>query len=633
MASHAASRPSARSRASAQAAQTDWPSSSVAFDWTMGGLSVLLVCGVIQDGWAHAHGKVDQSFLTPWHAILYSAMAVNGFVLGGVAIRNRSRGYGVRRALPYGYWLALIGVVLFALGGGFDLLWHTVFGIETDINGLLSPSHLLLAFSAVLVFTGPLRSLASQYDRSTSGWRRLGPAVLSLASILTLIAFFTAYAQPIEDGFTTATIKPDASGPVVAALYATDGTGATQVRLALPAGLDIWGLTAAPDGKHIAYRAQAAQSAASGGEPPSDLYVAEADGSHAVRITHTGRHDTQPAWSPDGKSIAYVSMPAGTSGNFRLRVVRTDGSGGRTVVDGVTTLAAPTWSPDGRQIAYGSRNGLDDMVAAVDVASGRSRWLEFTRGGGWPVWSSAGLVHVMGDGTIAISSPDGAGMRTIVNGGGSQPALSRDGAKIAYLAKGDGGTQVYVAGLDGAHPVNVTRLSGMDAARPAWSAAGRLFFTASGRAPPEHTSTGFSLAEAASLLQAVTLCGILLLIVRRWRAPTGTFTVVLTLFALAMATQTDTYYDAIPAFATGVVVDVLLFVLKDRARSGTGFYALAFVLPALFFTLYLAATIVVGKGTAWTPDMLLGSPLLAGLAGLLIAFCYEPPLPEARAAG
>jgi len=51
-------------------------------------------------------------------------------------------------------------------------------------------------------------------------------------------------------------------------------------------------------------------------------------------------------------------------------------------------------------------------------------------------------------------------------------------------------------------------------------------------------------------------------------------------------------------------------------------------MPALFFALYLTTTIVVaGSGTAWTPNLLFGSPLLAGVAGLFVAFCFEPPLP------
>ncbi len=613
----------------ATAVPVDYPASSVRFDWTMAVLTVVLMGGVIQDGWAHAHGMVDQSFLTPWHAILYSMMVVNGIVLGAFAIRNRVGGYPVRRALPYGYMLALIGVVLFALAGVFDLWWHTLFGIETSIIGLISPSHLVLALSGMLVFSGPIRSIARQYAGDTAGWRRVGPAVLGLLASLTMLGFFTAYAQPIEDGFTAKTIQRDQSGVPVASLYVTDQTGATLTRLQVPPNLDIWGVSGSPDGRHIVYRAQPPQGNESGSEPTSDIYVARPDGSGAVRITHSGRHDTQPAWSPDGAWLAYISLPAGTSGNFSLHVVRPNGRDDRTLVDGTTTLSAPVWSPDGKQIAYGSRNGLDQEIAVVDAGGGAPHWLPFTKGASSAAWSGDRIAFEGDDSVLRSTTTTGTDARVLAKNANSV-AISPHGGKLAYLATGGGGTQVFVANADGTKSRDVSTLSGLDAGHPGWGAGGKLFFTATGRAVPERTFVGLSLAEAANLLQAVLLTGVLLVAVRRWRVPTGTFTVVLTLFALAMAAQTDAYYDAVGALVTGLLADAALAVYRERLRSGVGFYAFAFALPTVFFTTYLIATIVAGgAGTAWEPNMLLGSPLLAGVAGLLVAFCYEPPLPQA----
>ena len=60
------------------------PASSLGFDWLMAVLAALIMAGVIQDGWAHAHGLVDQSFFTPWHAILYGCMALSGIVLAEI---------------------------------------------------------------------------------------------------------------------------------------------------------------------------------------------------------------------------------------------------------------------------------------------------------------------------------------------------------------------------------------------------------------------------------------------------------------------------------------------------------------------------------------------------------------------
>src|SRR2546426_11492837 len=44
---------------------------SAGFDWTIVALSGVFVSGLFLDGWAHAHGRVDQSFFTPWHAVFY----------------------------------------------------------------------------------------------------------------------------------------------------------------------------------------------------------------------------------------------------------------------------------------------------------------------------------------------------------------------------------------------------------------------------------------------------------------------------------------------------------------------------------------------------------------------------------
>jgi len=63
------------------AAHQERPVSTLRFDLVMGLLSIVYVSGVYLDGWAHAHGLVDRTFFTPWHAVLYSGYLVNAIVL------------------------------------------------------------------------------------------------------------------------------------------------------------------------------------------------------------------------------------------------------------------------------------------------------------------------------------------------------------------------------------------------------------------------------------------------------------------------------------------------------------------------------------------------------------------------
>ena len=118
---------------------------SLAFDWAMSALGAVFVGGLFLDGWAHTHGRVDETFFTPWHAVLYSGYLLTAGFLVATLFRNAAQGYPWRRALPPGYGLSVIGAALWVIGGPGDLLWHELFGFEANVEALLSPAHLVLA--------------------------------------------------------------------------------------------------------------------------------------------------------------------------------------------------------------------------------------------------------------------------------------------------------------------------------------------------------------------------------------------------------------------------------------------------------------------------------------------------------
>lgn len=606
------------------------PPSSLGFDWLMAALAALIMAGVIQDGWAHNHGLVDQSFFTPWHAILYSCMALSGIVLGVVGLRNLSRGYSFRQGLPYGYWTSVIGVLLFASGGVFDLFWHSLFGIETDITGLISVSHLWLALGGALVFAGPIRSIARRYGEDAGGWRVAGPLVLCGAALLTLLGFFTQYASLYGDNTSEQIMTADRGSLTGGELFSVRADGTRETRLVTYPKHDLWGAATSRDGKFVAYRVQAGVSG--GGLPPSDIYVARADGSHAVRITHSGRHDTQVAWSPDGKRLAYASMPSGTSGNFTIVTVNRDGSGAHAVVDGSTTVQNPSWSPDGSRIVFQSRNGLHQQLAIVPATGGAIRWLPATVDGNEPNWGRNGtIVFDSSDGALLLT--DGAGTKAVklpVNG--SEPALSPDGKRMAFIATADGAAQLFIADVNGYHPFDATQLASQDASHPAWRSNDELVFTATGRAPAVYTSVAQGYSIDAVIVSALIATGILLLLVRRWRMPLGAITVLLALYSIALATQSDTYWDIPAALITGIIADIYLGLFRDRARAGNGFYAFAFIIPFAMTALYVGSVRLHDGALGWAPNMIFGAPFIAGFAGMLVSFCFAPPLPQAAGA-
>ena len=166
------------------------------FDWTATALSAGLVGGAYLDAWAHERGHVDDSFFTPWHGILYSAMLLVAVFLSATFLNNIRRGAAWRRALPAGYGLSLVGTLVFAVGGAGDMIWHILFGVENNLEALLSPTHLILALGWILIVGGPLRAAWQRPDEVGEGWLEQMPRYLSLAFILSVFTFFTTYANP-----------------------------------------------------------------------------------------------------------------------------------------------------------------------------------------------------------------------------------------------------------------------------------------------------------------------------------------------------------------------------------------------------------------------------------------------------
>lgn len=171
----------------------DYPADSRGLDWLSVLASAWFIAGLFLDGWAHNHIPTLETFFTPWHAVLYSGFFAVAAVIAVTQYRNVSRGYAWSRALPKGYFLSLIGVAIFFVGGAGDMLWHEIFGIEQGTEALFSPTHLLLASGAFLFLGGPLR--AAWGRRGRHGWPDLAPAILTLTMLFTLFTFFTQYAN------------------------------------------------------------------------------------------------------------------------------------------------------------------------------------------------------------------------------------------------------------------------------------------------------------------------------------------------------------------------------------------------------------------------------------------------------
>jgi len=163
------------------------------FDWIFIALCTWVIIGMAMDAWAHSHGQTDESFFTPWHAGLYSGFTAAVLFIGATLVVNWRRGYRGWGLVPIGYPLSMAGLFLFGLGGFADMIWHTLFGIEENLEAIVSPSHLLLAIALGLIVTGPVR--AAWYRPETRPRSPL-PLLLALSFTWNAFAFLTVYIHP-----------------------------------------------------------------------------------------------------------------------------------------------------------------------------------------------------------------------------------------------------------------------------------------------------------------------------------------------------------------------------------------------------------------------------------------------------
>lgn len=218
----------------------------------------------------------------------------------------------------------------------------------------------------------------------------------------------------------------------------------------------------------------------------SGLCLANARGGEGTRLTAPRAHDGRPAWSPDGRILAF-HRSQGSGSTIRHGIYVQDEQGRTRAIAEASSegtqlggVASPAWSPDGRRIVFRKWGGYVRgyiFSALYTVLPDGSNQQQLTQADARyfvdaPAWSPRGDVIVFGRGTdLYLVDADGGNERLLVHDGRA-PSWSPDGTSVVFsrdhnLTRSD----LVIIGADGRGQHSLTSQPGEEE-NPAWSLDG-----------------------------------------------------------------------------------------------------------------------------------------------------------------
>jgi Tol biopolymer transport system component len=403
-------------------------------------------------GFGHARAELA---VHPGH---HHGMAGTLLAVTAIVLSRRLSSLGPRLRSILGLYLAVLLVYGAAnIANDFWLEQIVKRGITNWQVPALTVPALTLPWLIVVALVVPVYMLLFRTVRNAAaiGHRRLlWPAVLSPAVAALLVVGLVhgpthhVTARGWADGIAFA-LAPEGTSHV----FVT--RGGKLVQLTDSDGADLapaW----SPDGRRVAF-----QSSRDGNW---EIYVANADGSNVRRLTDDDARDGEPSWSPDGNRIAFVR-------DGRLYEMQATGQGAHGLEnDGEW----PSWSPDGKSLLYDVEFG-DHYHGIVTSRAGRSLGEYGAPDNRRPAWSPKGdqiafECRIAEHWHICVLDPKSGSDRVLTGDDADAfaPAWSPNGTHIAFISDRDGKDQLFVTRADGMEAVRLT--SGQaDKDTPAWS--------------------------------------------------------------------------------------------------------------------------------------------------------------------
>ena len=247
-------------------------------------------------------------------------------------------------------------------------------------------------------------------------------------------------------------------------IYTADYDGENQRRVTTNRTLNInpaW----SPDGRSLAYTSYR--------RGPPNIFVSHIYEGTLDEVTKGPGENWLPAWSPDGTRFAFTST---RDGNAEIYVANRDGSNVRRLTNNPAIDSTPTWAPTGTQVAFTSdRSGSPQIYLVAADGLGNVQRLTSESYADRPTWSPAPFNE------IAYAARNGPGFNikvidvatrqtkqlTFDEGSNESPLYAANGRHLAFMSTRAGKAQIFTITRDGKNLKQLTR-SGNNY-QPDWS--------------------------------------------------------------------------------------------------------------------------------------------------------------------
>jgi len=218
---------------------------------------------------------------------------------------------------------------------------------------------------------------------------------------------------------------------------------------------------------------------------PYDIYIADADGSNAKRLTDNPKYDAEPVVSHDGKQFVFGSQ---RDGDFDIYIMNSDGSNVRRLTDRVGYDGGPWFSPDGKKIVW--------RAWYPERSAEKAQWKD--------AMEHDYIIAVPLD--LWVMDADGSNKTLLLRNGATNwaPSWHPDGKRIIFSSNRDDwredikqyghNFELYLINLDGTNLTRITFNKTFDSF-PLFSSDGKKLVWASNRNPDKPRQTDIFIAD------------------------------------------------------------------------------------------------------------------------------------------